>query len=126
MANSYKKGKWSGTLNAKLEGDASKTTPTLGDDYDSELANLKKAQSNILSTIEDMKKNIKNLKNHAETGKMATNYLATTEKRLDKMKTALNNEVNALNNAVSKAQKEEWTRYKKILDQWVAQQQQGN
>ena len=42
MANAYIAGKWSGTLSANLKGDASKTTPTLGDDFDSELNNLKK------------------------------------------------------------------------------------
>ena len=40
MANSYVAGKWSGTLSANLKGDASKTTPTLGDDFDSKLNNF--------------------------------------------------------------------------------------
>ena len=122
MANSYKPGKWSGTLSANLIGDASRTTPTLGNDYDRELANLKKAQANIKSTISSIKKEIATLKNHADTGKMATNYLKNTEKRLTKIQQSLDNEVKALTNAVNKAQKEEWQRYKKILDQWIATQ----
>jgi len=122
MANSYKTGKWSGTLSANLIGDASRTMPTLGNDYDRELANLKKAQANINSTISNIKKEIAALKKHADTGKMATNYLKNTEKRLTKIQQSLDNEVKALTNAVNKAQKEEWQRYKKILDQWIATQ----
>ena len=75
MANAYIAGKWSGTLSANLKGDASKTTPTLGDDFDSELNNLKKARTNVKNTINAINKEIKLLKNHAETGKMATMYL---------------------------------------------------
>ena len=79
MANSYVAGKWSGTLSANLKGDASKTTPTLGDDFDSELNNLKKARTNVKNTINVINKEIKLLKNHAETGKMATMYLTFDE-----------------------------------------------
>lgn len=125
MANSYKFGKWSGTLRADLVGDASKTTPTLGEDYDTELKNLKKAKSNINTTIKAIKKQVNALKNHEETGKMATSYLDTTLKRLDTLEKALTSSVNSLENAVTKAQKEEWTRYKKILDEWVVQQKQS-
>ena len=124
MANSYKPGKWSGTLSADLRGDANKTTPTLGEDYDNELANLKKAQANINSTISQIKKQITSLKNHAETGKMATNYLKNTEKRLEKIKTELDNEVKLLSNAVTKAQKAEWARIRKLLAEWEATQSQ--
>ena len=66
MANSYVAGKWSGTLSANLKGDASKTTPTLGDDFDSELNNLKKARTNVKNTINAINKEIKLLKNHAK------------------------------------------------------------
>ena len=124
MANSYKPGKWSGTLSADLRGDANKTTPTLGEDYDNELANLKKAQANINSTISQIKKQITSLKNHAETGKMATNYLKNTEKRLEKIKTELDNEVKLLSNVVTKAQKAEWARIRKLLAEWEATQSQ--
>lgn len=123
MANSYIKGKWSGDLVADLVGDANKTTPTLGDDYDTELANLKKAQANIKTTLNSIKKEITALKNHAETGKMATAYLKTTEKRITKIADSMNSEVNTLTNAVNRAQKEEWQRYKKLLDEWAASQQ---
>ena len=122
MANSYKPGKWNGTLQANFQGSASKTTPTLGDDYDNELKNLKKARSNIKATIKDIKKNITALKNHADTGKMATNYLARTEKRLDKMENELENSVNGVSNAITQAQKDEWKRFKKIILQWEAEQ----
>lgn len=123
MANSYKPGKWSGTLSADLAGDASKTTPTLGDDYDNELKNLKKAQSNIKNTISQIKKEVTALKNHADTGKMATNYLTNTIKRLTKIQNSLDNEVKALTNTVNQAQKEEWQRIKKIVSEWEAAQQ---
>lgn len=122
MANSYKPGKWSGTLVADIEGDATKSTPTLGDDFDTELKNLKTAKTNITNTIKSIKKEVTALKNHSGTGKMATNYLATTEKRLDKIQTALNNSVSSLSNAVSSAQKDEWQRFKKLLEQWAATQ----
>ena len=56
MANAYIAGKWSGTLSANLKGDASKTTPTLGDDSDSELNNLKKARTNVKNTINAINK----------------------------------------------------------------------
>jgi len=125
MANSYKPGKWNGTLQANLVGDASKTTPTLGDDYDSELKNLKKAQSNIQATIRSIKGQVTALKNHAETGKFATSYLASTEKRLDKVLNALNSEVASLEKAVNNAQKEEWTRIKQLIAEWQATQNQG-
>ena len=124
MANSYKPGKWAGTLQANLVGDASKTTPTLGDDYDAELKNLKKAQSSIKATIKSIKGQITSLKNHSETGKFATSYLASTEKRLDKIVSALDSEVNTLTNAVNKAQKEEWTRIKQLIAEWQAAQNQ--
>ena len=47
MADSYKSGKWSGTLKADLAGDAKKTTPTLDNDFDTALSNLKKVQKHI-------------------------------------------------------------------------------
>ncbi len=126
MANSYKPGKWSGTIQANIVGDANKTTPTLGDDFDVELKNLKKAQKTINTAIDNIKKQTKALRDHEDTGKMATDYLKTTEKRLDKMKSALTSEVNKLNNVVTKAQKDEWNRIRKILEEWYAAQQQGN
>jgi predicted nucleic acid-binding Zn-ribbon protein len=122
MANSYKPGKWSGTLEADVQGDSTKSTPTLGDDYDTELKNLKTAQKNIKTTITAIKKQITALKNHSETGKMATSYLEKTEKRLTKISDELDNSVTTLSNAVTKAQKEEWQRYKKLLDEWAATQ----
>ena len=122
MANSYKPGKWSGTLSADLNGDASKTTPTLGDDFTSELNNLKKAQSNIKATLANIKKEVTALKNHEETGKMATTYLERTEKRITKIENSMNNAVNQLSNAISSAQKDEWNRMRKIIAQWEAQQ----
>lgn len=122
MANSYVPGKWNGTLSADLVGDATKTTPTLGDDYDSELRNLKKAQANIKATIKSIKKEISALKNHQGTGKMAKTYLGKTETKLGQIQDELDREVNLLSNAVTKAQKEEWARFKKVIAQWAAAQ----
>ena len=118
MANSYVAGKWSGTLSANLKGDASKTTPTLGDDFDSELNNLKKARTNVKNTINVINKEIKLLKNHAETGKMATMYLNQTVKRLQKIEKEIDSEVTTLTNGVTKAQKEEWKRFRELLLKW--------
>ena len=125
MSNSYKSGKWSGSLSADLRGDASKTTPTLGYYYVIEEKNLKKAQANIKATIKAIKKEITALKNHADTGKMATVYLNNTVKRLDKVQTELDNEVNTLSNAVNRAEKEEYMRFKKLIEQWAAAQNSG-
>ena len=122
MANSYVAGKWSGTLSANLKGDASKTTPTLGDDFDSELNNLKKARTNVKNTINAINKEIKLLKNHAETGKMATMYLNQTVKRLQKIEKEIDSEVTTLTNGVTKAQKEEWKRFRELLLKWEAAQ----
>lgn len=122
MANAYIAGKWSGTLSANLKGDASKTTPTLGDDFDSELNNLKKARTNVKNTINAINKEIKLLKNHAETGKMATMYLNQTVKRLQKIEKEINSEVTTLTNGVTKAQKEEWKRFRELLLKWEAAQ----
>ena len=122
MANSYVAGKWSGTLSANLKGDASKTTPTLGDDFDSELNNLKKARTNVKNTINAINKEIKLLKNHAETGKMATVYLNQTVKRLQKIEKEIDSEVTTLTNGVTKAQKEEWKRFRELLLKWEAAQ----
>ena len=122
MANSYVAGKWSGTLSANLKGDASKTTPTLGDDFDSELNNLKKALTNVKNTINAINKEIKLLKNHAETGKMATMYLNQTVKRLQKIEKEIDSEVTTLTNGVTKAQKEEWKRFRELLLKWEAAQ----
>lgn len=122
MANSYIAGKWSGTLSANLKGDASKTTPTLGDDFDSELNNLKKARTNVKNTIKAINKEIKLLKNHADTGKMATMYLNQTVKRLQKIEKEIDSEVTTLTNGVTKAQKEEWKRFKELLLKWEAAQ----
>ena len=122
MANSYVAGKWSGTLSANLKGDASKTTPTLGDDFDSELNNLKKARTNVKNTIKAINKEIKLLKNHAETGKMATMYLNQTVKRLQKIEKEIDSEVTTLTNGVTKAQKEEWKRFRELLLKWEAAQ----
>ena len=116
MANSYVAGKWSGTLSANLKGDASKTTPTLGDDFDSELNNLKKARTNVKNTINAINKEIKLLKNHAETGKMATMYLN------QKIEKEIDSEVTTLTNGVTKAQKEEWKRFRELLLKWEAAQ----
>ena len=126
MANSYVKGKWAGTLEADLVSDGTKTTPTLGDNFDLELKNLTEVKKTIDAKIKAIKKQVTALKNHAETGKMAADYLKTTEKRLDKMNNALATEVNTVSNAVSKAQRDEWLRMKRILEEWYAQQQQGN
>ena len=122
MANSYVAGKWSGTLSANLKGDASKTTPTLGDDFDSELNNLKKARTNVKNTINAINKEIKLLKNHAETGKMATMYLNQTVKRLQKIEKEIDSEVTTLTNGVTKAQKQEWKRFRELLLKWEAAQ----
>ena len=122
MANSYVAGKWSGTLSANLKGDASKTTPTLGDDFDSELNNLKKARTNVKNTINAINKEIKLLKNHADTGKMATSYLNNTVKRLQKIEKEIDSEVTTLTNGVTKAQKEEWKRFRELLLKWEAAQ----
>ena len=122
MANAYIAGKWSGTLSANLKGDASKTTPTLGDDFDSELNNLKKARTNVKNTINAINKEIKLLKNHAETGKMATMYLNQTVKRLQKIEKEIASEVTTLTNGVTKAQKEEWKRFRELLLKWEAAQ----
>ena len=122
MANSYVAGKWSGTLSANLKGDASKTTPTLGDDFDSELNNLKKARTNVKNTINAINKEIKLLKNHAETGKMATMYLNQTVRRLQKIEKEIDSEVTTLTNGVTKAQKEEWKRFRELLLKWEAAQ----
>ena len=122
MANAYIAGKWSGTLSANLKGDASKTTPTLGDDFDSELNNLKKARTNVKNTINAINKEIKLLKNHAETGKMATMYLNQTVKRLQKIGKEIDSEVTTLTNGVTKAQKEEWKRFRELLLKWEAAQ----
>ena len=122
MANSYVAGKWSGTLSANLKGDASKTTPTLGDDFDSELNNLKKARTIVKNTINAINKEIKLLKNHAETGKMATMYLNQTVKRLQKIEKEIDSEVTTLTNGVTKAQKEEWKRFRELLLKWEAAQ----
>ena len=122
MANAYIAGKWSGTLSANLKGDASKTTPTLGDDFDSELNNLKKARTNVKNTINAINKEIKLLKNHAETGKMATLYLNRTVKRLQKVEKEIDSEVTTLTNGVTKAQKEEWKRFRELLLKWEAAQ----
>lgn len=122
MANAYIAGKWSGTLSANLKGDASKTTPTLGDDFDSELKNLKKARTNVKNTINAINKEIKLLKNHAETGKMATMYLNQTVKRLQKIEKEIDSEVTTLTNGVTKAQKEEWKRFRELLLKWEAAQ----
>ena len=113
---------WSGTLSANLKGDASKTTPTLGDDFDSELNNLKKARTNVKNTINAINKEIKLLKNHAETGKMATMYLNQTVKRLQKIEKEIDSEVTTLTNGVTKAQKEEWKRFRELLLKWEAAQ----
>ena len=122
MANSYIAGKWSGTLSANLKGDASKTTPTLGDDFDSELNNLKKARTNVKNTLNAINKEIKLLKNHAETGKMATLYLNRTVKRLQKVEKEIDSEVTTLTNGVTKAQREEWKRFRELLLKWEAAQ----
>ena len=122
MANAYIAGKWSGTLSANLKGDASKTTPTLGDDFDSELNNLKKARTNVKNTINAINKEIKLLKKHAETGKMATMYLNQTVKRLQKIEKEIDSEVTTLTNGVTKAQKEEWKRFRELLLKWEAAQ----
>ena len=122
MANSYIAGKWSGTLSANLKGDASKTTPTLGDDFDSELNNLKKARTNVKNTLNAINKEIKLLKNHAETGKMATLYLNRTVNRLQKVEKEIDSEVTTLTNGVTKAQREEWKRFRALLLKWEAAQ----
>ena len=122
MANSYIAGKWSGTLSANLKGDASKTTPTLGDDFDSELNNLKKARTNVKNTLNAINKEIKLLMNNAETGKMATLYLNRTVKRLQKVEKEIDSEVTTLTNGVTKAQREEWKRFRALLLKWEAAQ----
>ena len=125
MANSYKNGKWSGTLRADLVGDASKTTPTLDNDFDTALANLKKVQNNVNTKIKDIKSQVNALKNHADTGKFATSYLNNTVKRLDKMHNELDASVTKLSKEVNTAQKEEWNRLKKLLLEWEQAQKMG-
>lgn len=122
MANSYKSGKWSGTLKADLAGDKNKTTATLDVDFDTALANLKKVQKNVNSKIKEIKAQITALKNHNETGKFATDYLKNTEKRLDKVHNEMDAAVNTLSKEVGNAQKEEWRRIIEIVKQWEAEQ----
>ncbi|MBE6157756.1 MAG: hypothetical protein E7160_03065 [Firmicutes bacterium] len=124
MANDYKPGKWTGPLQADIQGDATKTTPTLGDNFDIELANLKVAQKNITNTIKSIKKETQALQNHSETGKMATDYLKLTIKHLEKIEQSMDKAVNDLSKAVTSAQREEWNRYRKLLAEWAAKQSQ--
>lgn len=126
MANSYKPGKFAGTLQANVVGDTSKTTPTLGDDFDVELANLKSAQKKIENNLSKIKTQVSALMNDKETGKMATSYLKSTIRRMDKLKNSLATSVNKVSKAINSAQKAEWKRYKAVLDQWIATQNQGN
>lgn len=126
MADSYKSGKWSGTLKADLAGDAKKTTPTLDNDFDTALSNLKKVQKNVNTKIKDIKSQITALKNHSETGKFATSYLTNTVKRLDKMHNEMDAAVSKLSKEVNDAQKEEWNRLRKLLLEWEAAQKKGN
>lgn len=126
MANSYKPGKFAGTLQANVVGDTSKTTPTLGDDFDVELANLKSAQKKIENNLSKIKTQVSALMNDKETGKMATSYLKSTIRRMDKLKDSLATSVNKVSKAINSAQKAEWKRYKAVLDQWIATQNQGN
>lgn len=122
MANSYKPGKWSGSISADLRGDASKTTPTLGDDFDTELANLKSAQKKVKAIIGKIKKEVNALQSDKQTGKMATDYLKSTKKRLDKIENSMDSAVNQLSSAVNSAQKAEWNRMRKVFLQWEAAQ----
>lgn len=126
MANSYKPGKFAGTLQANVVGDTSKTTPTLGDDFDVELANLKSTQKKIENNLSKIKTQVSALMNDKETGKMATSYLKSTIRRMDKLKDSLATSVNKVSKAINSAQKAEWKRYKAVLDQWIATQNQGN
>ena len=126
MANSYKPGKWSGTLHADVVGDATKTTETLGENYDTELENLEYARTKIKGILDKMKKQVTALKNHSDTGKMATSYLASTEKRIGKIEDSLDSEVKTLINGVKKAAKEEDRRFKQILLEWYNSQNNGN
>ena len=122
MANSYTKGKWAGTLEADIKSDGTKELATLGDDFVSELENLKKCKTRINETINKIKREVKGLKDHSDTGTMARTYLNNTERRLDKMHNSLATEVNTLSNAVTAAQNEYWRKFKQWFDEWQASQ----
>ena len=103
-------------------GDAPHTHKTIDSGSSVELNNLKKARTNVKNTINAINKEIKLLKNHAETGKMATMYLNQTVKRLQKIEKEIDSEVTTLTNGVTKAQKEEWKRFRELLLKWEAAQ----
>lgn len=122
MANSYKPGKWSGTLIADIESDGSKTTPTLDSNFDTELNNLVKIKKEVRQTLSDIEKEIKALKNHSDTGKMATDYLSKTATRIRKVRDSLDASVNEMSSAVNQAYKEEWNRIRKWYQEAQAAQ----
>lgn len=122
MANSYKAGKWSGALVADIESDGSKTTPTLDSDFDTELDNLVKIKKEIRKTLSQIETEVKALKNHSDTGRMATDYLSKTATRIRKVRDSLDASVSEMATAVNQAHKEEWNRIKKWYQEAQAAQ----
>ena len=122
MANDYKAGKFNGTLQGDFQGDKTKSTVTLGDDYDTALNEVKKMQKEINSTLKSIKSTVTAIDN-IDHGKGYNQFIANLKKSLIKIENLIDSYIHTMSTAVTAAQKEEWKYYKNLMDQWAATQQ---
>lgn len=118
MANDYKPGKFAGVLEADITGNKTKTTVTLGDDYDSALSEVKKQQKAINTTLDSIRSVVDSI-DKIDHGKGYNIGFTHLKKYIKTIRDKMDTSINKMNSAVNSAQREEWNYYKKLLDQWL-------
>lgn len=118
MANDYKPGKFAGVLEADITGNKTKTTVTLGDDYDIALSEVKKQQKAINTTLDSIRSVVDSI-DKIDHGKGYNIGFTHLKKYIKTIRDKMDTSINKMNSAVNSAQREEWNYYKKLLDQWL-------
>lgn len=119
MANSYKYNKFrSDFQKAVIEGDATKSTVSLDDNYEEALAQMKSVINGINKHLDTIKARINELNKHKDTGIEAQRATRQAAKKIEAVKTSLNNTLNKFSNVINTAEKAELQRMK----QWYREQ----
>ncbi len=123
MANSYKHNKFrSDFQKAVIEGDATKSTVSLDDNYEEALAQMKSVINGINKHLDTIKARVTEINKHNDTGKEAQRATQQTIKKIEAVKVSLNNTLNNFSNVINTAEKAELQRMKKWYQEQMAVQ----
>lgn len=123
MANSYAHNKFRNDFQkAIIEGDATKSTVSLDENYEAALTQMKEVIASINKHLDKVKEQITQINKHKDTGKEAQRATQQAIKKIEAVKLSLNNTINNFNNVINQAEKAEFARMKKWIQDQMAMQ----